>query len=95
MPAALPRPVAHPPRSLATIAPGETLVIRCILFDGIRAHCAALGLRAGTAVRCRDRSPTRLALETADGDLAYLERAWAAFVETDAPATERQEARVA
>ena len=80
-------------RSLATIAPGETLEIRCILFDGVRAVCERAGLRAGDRVHCRDVTPSRLLLESESGRAIHLDRRWADFVEAAEAGTMRPAAR--
>jgi hypothetical protein len=86
------RPTASP-RSLATIAPGETLEIRCILFDGVRDVCDRAGLREGDRVRCRDATPSRLLLESESGRAIHLDRRWADFVEAAESGAARPAAR--
>jgi hypothetical protein len=68
-------------RSLAGVRPGESLVVRRILFDALRTHCSALDLREGQRVRCRSISPTRVMLETSDGRVVAFERDWARFIQ--------------
>ena len=67
-------------RSLATLAPGESALVGCILFDAVRDRCARAGLRPGMRVRCHDAGAV-LVLVAEGGRVVRLERRWARFVE--------------
>jgi Fe2+ transport system protein FeoA len=68
-------------RSMAGARAGETLRVERILFDALRARCAALGVHEGSNVRCRSVTPTRLVLETGGGRTVLFERDWARFIQ--------------
>lgn len=77
---------SRPVRSLAGIGPGETVVVRCILFDSLRSLCAELDLREGDIVSCRTATPAQLLLETANGQGITLHRDLARFIQVSRPA---------
>lgn len=68
-------------RSLAAVRPGESLVVRRILFDALRTHCSALDVREGQRIRCRGTSPSRVMLETSGGRVVAFDRDWARFIQ--------------
>jgi hypothetical protein len=70
-------------RSMASAHAGETLHVRRILFDALRAHCAELDVREDGAVRCRTVTQTRLVLETESGRTVLLDRDWARFIQVN------------
>lgn len=67
--------------NLASIRTGETVRIRRILFDSVRAHCAERRLREGDVVRCRKADSGGLMLETADGGDIMLSHEWTRFIQ--------------
>lgn len=77
---------SRPVRSLAAIGPGETVVVRCILFDSLRSLCAELDLREGDIVSCRATTPTQLLLEKPNGQGITLRRDRARFIQVSQPA---------
>lgn len=56
-------------------------MIRCILFDGVRASCARLGLGAGSVVRALGATATHVRVLAANGREALLDSRWAHFVQ--------------
>ncbi len=68
-------------RSLATSATGDLVQIEHILFEGLRARCADLGINEGERLHCRSASPTVLVFETRTGRIVALERDWARFIQ--------------
>ncbi len=72
---------SDPGTSLAAIAPGQTMVICGILFEGLRRICADLGLEEGVAVRCAATTAAHLFLRGPDGRVVRFERGWARFVQ--------------
>lgn len=72
---------SSPVRSLATIAVGEAVEIRRVLFGAVRLLCTDLGFGEGDVVRCRLDTPGYLLLETTAGRTVVLERDWARFIQ--------------
>lgn len=77
------RPIDAPARTLHTLAAGETVRVRGILFERLRQKCAALGLEEGQLVTCRVAGDVWLILDVDVGGESHpvlLERDWARFV---------------
>ncbi len=68
-------------RSLESVAAGETVTVRRILFDALRSHCSARGVREGARLRIRSGDRERLQLETAAGEAVPCERRYARFIQ--------------
>ena len=68
-------------RSLATSAVGDLVQVELILFEGLRAHCAAIGIHEGDRLRCCSVTPATLVFETPSGSLVALEQKWARFIQ--------------
>ncbi len=67
--------------SLERATVGETVVLRCVLFDGVRLRLHRAGLSVGDRVRVRSGTLTHVVLETADGREVRLERRSARFIQ--------------
>jgi|GEM_PF-2223810 len=74
-----PGPTHH--RSLAESAPGDFVEVVYVLFESLRQHCDAAGIRPGTRMRLRGRKGKRVVLEMPGGSLAELNAVHAPFVE--------------
>jgi hypothetical protein len=72
-------------RSLATSAVGDQVRVELILFEGLRAHCAQIGIREGDRLRCCSVTPATLVFETSAGTLVALEQKWACFIQVGTP----------
>jgi hypothetical protein len=72
-------------RSLVHSASGDLVQVEHILFEGLRAHCADLGISEGDRLRCRSVTPTALVLETPAGRVVAIEREWAQFIQVGSP----------
>ncbi len=72
---------ASPVAALENAVVGETVVLRCILFDGIRSRFQAAGIAEGVRIRLLTRTPHEIVLETRDGRRVRLERDEARFVQ--------------
>ena len=70
-------------RSLATSAVGDQVQVELIFFEGLRAHCAAIGIQEGDRLRCRSVTPATLVFETSAGNLVALEQKWARFIQVE------------
>ena len=68
-------------RSLATSAVGDLVQVELILFEGLRAHCAEIGIHEGDRLRCCSVTPATLVFETPSGSLVALEQKWARFIQ--------------
>lgn len=66
---------------LARTSPGETVVIRLVLFDAVRRACAERGIRCGTTARIVESTGTHLVLELDDGDMVPVAKEWARFID--------------
>ena len=69
-------------RSLADLAPGESVRIQNIYFDQVRGLCSKLGITEGTRLRCRARTANELLLqlETDSTRFTTAHVSWARFV---------------
>lgn len=74
-------------RSLANSVSGDLVQVEHILFEGLRARCADLGINAGDHLHCRSVTPTALVLETTTGRMVAIEREWAQFIQVGARPT--------
>jgi hypothetical protein len=75
-------------RSLAMVVSGKCVEVTCVLFDIVRARCADLGLAVGDTIRVIGRTDVHVALKTARGTIALVEREIAQFIVVgDAPST--------
>lgn len=70
-------------RTLATMRDGETLVVRHIFFDDVRARCARAGIAEGDQVRCREATPAEVHIETPRGAVVSVARRWGRFVQVE------------
>jgi hypothetical protein len=69
--------------SLLDVAPGETVRVRQVVFDGLRAYCAELGVGKGDQLTLLESGRSDLLLEEADGRLVRCPCEYARFVEVD------------
>ena len=67
-------------RSLAMVVSGNCVRVTGVLFDIVRARCADLGLAVGDTIRVTARTDVHIALRTARGTIALLERELAQFI---------------
>lgn len=67
--------------AVLSLAVGEVVEIRRILFDTIRDLCTDLGMSEGDIVRCRADTASRLLIETPAGRTVVLERDLARFIQ--------------
>lgn len=67
--------------SLLDVAPGETVRVRQVVFDGLRAYCAELGVGKGDQLTLLETGRSDLLLEEADGRLVRCPCEYARFVE--------------
>jgi hypothetical protein len=72
--------VTPAPRTLASLAPGETATVHSFIFGALRSLCRDIGIREGDGVRCRAGTAGVLLLDTADGHTVSMARDWARFV---------------
>lgn len=72
------------PIPLSDASPDREYRIRRFLFGMVRDRCWSLGLREGSAVRCRARRDAGVRLELDDGRRVTLEAPYARFVELTA-----------
>jgi hypothetical protein len=68
-------------RSLAEIAPGQTVTVRRILFEVPRLRCGDLGLYEGDRVRLGRRDGEALVLRRRDGGCIQCPADVARFIE--------------
>jgi hypothetical protein len=68
-------------RSLVEVAPGETVRVRQVIFDSLRAYCGELGLREGERVTRLEDSPSNVLLRGAGGRVVRCPSEYARFVE--------------
>jgi hypothetical protein len=73
----------RPLHSLGDSPVGQSVVIRQILFDGLRSDCERVGVREGQAFRLDEGTHSHLLLETRDGRTAKVRREWARFIEVE------------
>jgi hypothetical protein len=66
---------------LARTSPGETVLIRLVLFDGVRRACAERGIRCGTKARILENTGTHLLLELDGGPVVPVAQEWARFID--------------
>lgn len=74
-------------RSLAETHAEETVSVRRIVFDGVRARCADLGLAEGAAVRVDGQAGGCVLVHAADGAQVCCPAELARFVEVDGDGT--------
>jgi hypothetical protein len=74
-------------RSLAHSVSGDLVQVEHILFEGLRARCADLGINEGDRLHCRSVSQNALVLETPTGRMVAIEREWAQFIQVGAQRT--------
>jgi hypothetical protein len=67
--------------SLVDVTPGETVRVRQVLFDTLRAYCGDLGVHEGDQVTLIEDGVFNLLLEEADGRLVHCPCEFARFVE--------------
>lgn len=67
--------------SLLDVAPGETVRVRQVVFDGLRAYCAERGVGKGDQLTLLESGRSDLLLEEADGTLVRCPCEYARFVE--------------
>jgi hypothetical protein len=67
--------------SLVDVPPGETVVVRRVLFDSLRAHCAERGIKAGDRITVVRSSESNLLLWEAGGRVVRCRPEVARFVE--------------
>ena len=70
-----------PIRSLAEIAPDEVVTVRRILFEGLQARCAEMGVHEGDRLSVGGGSTPTLLLQRPDGRLVRCPPEFARFVE--------------
>jgi Fe2+ transport system protein FeoA len=75
------RGVSEVPRTLATLAPGESGRIRTFLYGSLRGLLSDMGIHEGETVRCRAGTGGVLVLDTEHGQTVSLARDWARFIE--------------
>jgi hypothetical protein len=69
-------------RRLADIEPSETVTVRQILFDGLRSHCAGLGVHEGDRLSIReDPASAVLLVRNPDGRFVPCPEELARFVQ--------------
>jgi hypothetical protein len=71
---------AEVPRTLASVAEGETVTLGGFAFPTLGSVCADLGLHLGLTVLCRVRAPGVLLLEREDGRQISLDPKWARLI---------------
>jgi hypothetical protein len=71
---------APAPRTLASLAPGDSGTVESFLFGALQALCDDLGIRQGETVRCRAGTAGVLILDTQDGRTVSVARDWAHFI---------------
>jgi FeoA domain len=67
--------------SLVTIAPGEHVRVRHILFEGLRSYCADVGLHEGDRVTRLEGDPSTVLLRADTGAAVSCPSDFARFVE--------------
>jgi len=67
--------------SLVDVGPGETVRVRQVIFDGLRAYCAELGVNEGDQLTLLEAGWSNLLLKQADGRLVRCPCEFARFVE--------------
>jgi hypothetical protein len=67
--------------SLVDVGPGETVRVRQVIFDSLRAYCAELGVGKGDQLTLLESGRSNLLLEEADGRLVRCPCEYARFVE--------------
>jgi len=70
-----------PTRSLANMHGGETMIVRHIFFDTIRARCADVGIAEGDWLVCRTATPETVQVETPRGTIVNVDRGWGSFIQ--------------
>jgi hypothetical protein len=73
------------PRTLESVAVGESVALATFPFDTLRSLCADLGLTTGSVVRCIVASPAVLLLEREDGQQIRMDAGWARLIQVDSP----------
>jgi hypothetical protein len=67
--------------SLVDVLPGETVVVRRVLFDGLRAHCAERGIKPGDRLTVLPGGESNVVLWEVDGRVVRCRPEVARFVE--------------
>jgi hypothetical protein len=67
--------------SLVDVPPGETVVVRRVLFDSLRAHCAERGIKPGARVTVVRSGESNVVLWEAGGKVVRCPPEVARFVE--------------
>lgn len=67
--------------SLADVPPGETVVVRRVLFESLRAHCAERGIQAGDRVTVLQGGESNLLVWQVGGRVVRCRPEVARFVE--------------
>lgn len=68
-------------RSLCDVHPGETVKVRLVLFDSLRAYCADLGLHDGDRVILLEEGSTDVVVRGSGGIVVRCPSDLARFVE--------------
>ncbi len=69
--------------SLADVAAGDDVIVKCVLFDQFRLLCGVAGVHAGDCLRCIGGTPLQLSFRTHAGTPIVIDRFYAAFVEVE------------
>jgi hypothetical protein len=67
--------------SLASVAPGEAVTVRQILFDSLRAYCASRGLHEGDGITLLEGGPPNVLILATGGTPMRCPTEFARFVE--------------
>ncbi len=68
-------------RSLESVAAGETVTVRRILFDSLRSHCRERGIAEGAQLSGRAADAGQVIVETSAGRAVPCERRYARFIQ--------------